>query len=104
MNSFRTTTAAARLLLLFILILGASLRLLWVRAPLLEAHRWRQVDTAAIARNLYEGPFNVFRPQIDWGGRNGAVESEFPLLPAMVAVENTTETTRPRYSCGPITL
>ena len=79
------TARRERLLLVFILVLGASLRLLWVRAPLLEAHRWRQVDTAAIARNLYEGPFNVFRPQIDWGGRNGAVESEFPLLPAMVA-------------------
>src|SRR5262249_45579327 len=72
-------------LFVFVLVLGAGLRLLWVQAPLLEAHRGRQVDTAAIARNLYEGPFNVLRPQVDWGGRDGSVEAEFPMLPAMAA-------------------
>jgi 4-amino-4-deoxy-L-arabinose transferase-like glycosyltransferase len=71
--------------LLCILVLGASLRLLYVSAPLLDAHRWRQVDTAAIARNLYEVRFNVFYPQVDWGGRDGYVESEFPLMPAVTA-------------------
>jgi 4-amino-4-deoxy-L-arabinose transferase-like glycosyltransferase len=66
-------------------MLGAGLRLLWLRTPLLDGHRWRQVDTAAIARNLYEGGFHVFHPEVDWGGKDGYVESEFPLLPAIAA-------------------
>ncbi len=69
-----------------ILLLGASLRLLHIQSPLLDAHRWRQVDTAAIARNLYEDSFNVFYPQVDWGGSHGYVESEFPILPALTAL------------------
>ena len=73
------------LLLAFIVLLGAGLRLLWIHAPLLDAHRWRQADTAAIARNLYEGRFNVFYPEVDWGGRDGYVESELPLVPALAA-------------------
>jgi 4-amino-4-deoxy-L-arabinose transferase-like glycosyltransferase len=73
------------LLLVVIVLLGAGLRLLWIQSPLLDAHRWRQADTAAIARNLYEGRFNVFYPQVDWGGRDGYVESEFPLVPALAA-------------------
>jgi 4-amino-4-deoxy-L-arabinose transferase-like glycosyltransferase len=73
------------LLLVFIVSLGAGLRLLWIQSPLLDAHRWRQADTAAIARNLYEVRFNVLYPQVDWGGRDGYVESEFPLVPAIAA-------------------
>jgi len=63
-----------------------ALRLLYVTAPLLDAHRWRQVDTAAIARTFYEERFNVLRPEANWGGAQGAVESEFPLLPALAAI------------------
>jgi 4-amino-4-deoxy-L-arabinose transferase-like glycosyltransferase len=70
-------------LLVFIVVFGASLRLLWIRSPLVDAHRWRQTDTASIARSLYEERFNVFYPVVNWGGRHGYVESEFPLLPAL---------------------
>jgi 4-amino-4-deoxy-L-arabinose transferase-like glycosyltransferase len=59
---------------------------LYADAPLLDAHRWRQVDTAAIARNFYEDSFNIFYPQIDWGGRHGYVESEFPIVSALTAL------------------
>ena len=72
--------------LVFILLLAAALRLLYVDAPLLDAHRWRQVDTAFMARAFYEGGINPFRPEANWGGAHGYVESEFPLLPAIVAV------------------
>ena len=78
-------TRVQLLVLVFIVLLGASLRLLWIQAPLLDAHRWRQVDTAGITRSLYEDRFNVFYPQVNWGGANGYVESEFPLLPAITA-------------------
>ena len=86
MNGSRQLFRSGVLPLAFILALGAGLRLLHVQAPLLDAHRWRQVDTAAIARNLHEVRFNVLYPQVDWGGRDGYVESEFPLLPALVAL------------------
>ena len=73
-------------LLLLILVVGLALRLLYVTAPLVDAHRWRQVDTAAIARVFYEERFNILRPEAIWGGPDGAVESEFPLLPALAAI------------------
>lgn len=63
-----------------------ALRLLYITAPLLDAHRWRQVDTASVARTFYEERFNPFRPEVNWGGAHGAVESEFPLLPALAAI------------------
>ncbi len=39
-----------------------------------------------MARNFYEGPFFPFDPRVDWGGRNGYLEAEFPLVPALIAV------------------
>lgn len=72
--------------LALILALGACLRLLHVNADFLDAHAWRQLDTAAMARNFCEGSFIPFDPQVDWGGRHGALEAEFPLIPAIIAV------------------
>jgi 4-amino-4-deoxy-L-arabinose transferase-like glycosyltransferase len=75
-----------RLALVLILALGASLRLFHVSAPFLDTHAWRQLDTAAMARNFYEDGFLPFDPQVDWGGRHGYLEAEFPLVPALIAV------------------
>jgi 4-amino-4-deoxy-L-arabinose transferase-like glycosyltransferase len=72
--------------LLLILVAAAALRLMYIEAPLLDAHRWRQVDTASIARFFYEDRFNPLMPEVNWGGAHGYVESEFPLLPAMAAL------------------
>lgn len=72
--------------LVIILLVAAALRLLYIGAPLLDAHRWRQVDTAQMARFMYEDGFNLLWPQVNWGGERGYVESEFPLLPALTAV------------------
>ena len=69
-----------------ILVLASVLRLLYLDAPLLDAHRWRQVDTAFMARAFSETGINVLKPEANWGGAHGYVESEFPLLPAIVAV------------------
>jgi 4-amino-4-deoxy-L-arabinose transferase-like glycosyltransferase len=71
--------------LLLVVALGAGLRLQWIRAPLIDAHRWRQVDTASIARTFYEEGINPLYPQVNWGGRDAYVEMEFPILPAVVA-------------------
>jgi 4-amino-4-deoxy-L-arabinose transferase-like glycosyltransferase len=75
-----------RLALVLILALGAALRLFHLDAPFLDSHAWRQLDTAAMARNFYEGSFIPFDPQVDWGGRDGYLEAEFPLVPAVIAV------------------
>ena len=39
-----------------------------------------------MARNFYEGSFIPFDPQVDWGGQDGYLEAEFPLVPAVIAV------------------
>jgi 4-amino-4-deoxy-L-arabinose transferase-like glycosyltransferase len=75
-----------RLALVLILALGTSLRLFHLDAAFLDTHAWRQLDTAAMARNFYEGSFIPFDPQVDWGGRQGYLEAEFPLVPAVIAV------------------
>jgi 4-amino-4-deoxy-L-arabinose transferase-like glycosyltransferase len=75
-----------RLALVLILALGAALRLFHVDAAFLDSHAWRQLDTAAMARNFYEGSFVPFDPQVDWGGRQGYLEAEFPLVPAVIAL------------------
>jgi 4-amino-4-deoxy-L-arabinose transferase-like glycosyltransferase len=72
--------------LALILLLGLALRLLYVGAPYVDAHAWRQLDTAAMARNFYETSFVPFDPQVDWGGRRGYLEAEFPLVPAIIAL------------------
>jgi 4-amino-4-deoxy-L-arabinose transferase-like glycosyltransferase len=72
--------------LALILALGAGLRLLSVNAAFVDAHAWRQLDTAAMARNFYEGSFFPFDPQVDWGGRHGYLEAECPLVPALIAL------------------
>ena len=72
--------------LVLILSLGIGLRLLYIDHPLADAHSWRQLENASIAR-LFEGPFNILHPQVNWGGPGDAsVETEFPLLPAMIAI------------------
>ena len=71
---------------LLILAFGAALRLYHLTAPFVDAHAWRQLDTAAMARNFYEGSFWPFDPQVNWGGPNGYVEAECPLIPALIAV------------------
>ena len=83
-----TRTAANRDRAAFLLILafGLSLRLFHLTAPFVDAHAWRQLDTAAMARNFYEDGFLPFDPQVDWGGRHGYLEAECPIIPALIAV------------------
>ncbi|MES2663156.1 MAG: glycosyltransferase family 39 protein [Pseudomonadota bacterium] len=40
---------------------------------------WRQADTQSIALNYYYGDEPIWRPQVNWGGITGFVETEFPL-------------------------
>lgn len=48
---------------------------------------WRECDTQAIARNFLIDGFDLTRPRVDWrGDSDGAVECEFPLYQALVAL------------------
>jgi 4-amino-4-deoxy-L-arabinose transferase-like glycosyltransferase len=73
--------------LLYLLTLALCVRLYHVDSPILGIHAWRQSDTAAIARNFYENGFNLFYPQVDWGGSGaGYCETEFPIYAFLVAL------------------
>jgi 4-amino-4-deoxy-L-arabinose transferase-like glycosyltransferase len=64
-----------------------ALRLIQFGAPLADAHRWRQVENAAVAWNFHVRGINPFYPEVNWGGPGPAwVQMEFPLLPALMAV------------------
>ena len=71
---------------LLILLLGVVLRSQYLWLPMAEAHRWREVTNADIARNFYERSMNLFYPQVSWGGAaQPYVGMEFPLMHWIVA-------------------
>lgn len=63
-----------------IVLLAVAFRLYRVDIPLVDGHSWRQVTNADIARHFTEGSLNLFVPRVSWGGLNGVVGMEFPLL------------------------
>ena len=72
--------------LVLIVLLGASFRLQHVGLPMAEAHSWRQITNADIARNFDERSMNILYPRVSWGGSPDAyVGMEFPLLQWLAA-------------------
>jgi len=70
-----------------LVVVGVQARLYRVNAPILGPHAVRRADTAAVARNFYEGSMNILYPQVDWRGNSaGYVESEFPIYTYLVAL------------------
>ncbi len=80
------TTATSRqgpsidVALLGILLVALGLRLWYITTPLVDAHSWRQVTNADIARHFAEDSLDILHPRVSWGGRDGVVGMEFPLL------------------------
>ena len=54
--------------------------------PFVDAHSWRQVTNADIARIWTEGPIDFFYPAVSWGGPDGRTGLEFPLLHWLIAL------------------
>ena len=72
------------LILLFIVV---AIRLVNINMPILEGTATRQIQTAMIAKNLYNNGFNLFYPQVDFLGTGpGYFVEEFPLLNFIAAV------------------
>ena len=91
MSSAGVGRVAARRLpdtaLLLILLLGIALRCQYLNVPMAEAHRWREITNADVARNFYERSMNLFYPQVNWGGASQPyVGMEFPLMHWIAAV------------------
>ena len=73
--------------LLLILALGAWFRFQYIELPLADAHGWRQIFNADVARNFSEQSLNILYPRVNWGGAGDPVVSmEFPLLQWITAV------------------
>lgn len=78
-----------RRIVALLIVLGVLVRAPLVFTPLTYSHSddWRQADTATIARNFYESGYDLFYPQVNWGGVGpGYVETEFQLYPFLIAL------------------
>ncbi len=81
------------IILAFILVISLGLRLYKISTPLADFHSWRQVDTAAVARNFLKDGFNLMKPRYDdlsnvqsgLDNPEGLRMVEFPLYNAMFA-------------------
>jgi hypothetical protein len=81
------------LILVFVLVVGLALRLYKISTPLADFHSWRQVDTAAVARNFVADGFDLMKPRYDdlsnvqsgMDNPEGLRMVEFPLYNAMFA-------------------
>ncbi len=68
-------------------LLSFALRLYDIKAPLIDYHSGRQIDTAMIAKNFYNNGFKIWLPQIDTQGAEPVfLESEFHIYPFIVSV------------------
>ncbi len=76
MKKFFSLKYFDQLALFFILVVALLLRLYKISFPLADHHSWRQVDSAAVIRNLTKTNFNLFFPQ--W---NNLVPSNSQNLP-----------------------
>jgi uncharacterized membrane protein len=81
------------LLLAIIIFIGLIFRLYKVNTPLADLHSWRQVDTAAVAKNFVNIEFDLFHPRYDdlsdastgLANPQGYRFVEFPLYNAIFA-------------------
>jgi 4-amino-4-deoxy-L-arabinose transferase-like glycosyltransferase len=74
------------LAIFLIVLLAIAFRWYRIDIPFTEGHSWRQVTNADIARHFALGSMNLFLPQVSWGGLNGVVGMEFPLLHYVTAI------------------
>lgn len=65
------------------------LHLAKITMPPIDDHNWRQVDTAAVARNFQNESANIFQPRVDIRGEySGITGMEFPVYNYMLFIYN----------------
>ncbi len=70
-----------------ILLAGLLLRVYAITNPLLDAHGWRQADTASMAANFLQYGLRPLIPQLNYDGPPpNYVELEFPLSPVLISI------------------
>lgn len=71
-----------------IFLYSIFVRLQHLQAPLLNAHYFRQTQTATVARNFYRKGIDLLQPRLDvFGiGKNDVLVLEFPLFQAIVTI------------------
>ncbi len=90
---FNVFTRQDIVILISILIVAFSFRIYKIYTPLADWHSWRQVDTAAVARNFVEDGFDLLHPRYDdlSNGQTGEYNPEglrfveFPIYNATFA-------------------
>lgn len=95
MSNFWKVLKNPYIYLSLILVLAFMLRLYKIDNPIADWHSWRQADTAAVARNLYDEEFNPFFPRGDDMSTISEISPklnleryrfvEFPIYPMIVA-------------------
>ena len=71
--------------LLAVLATAVVARLWYLDSALIDAHSWRQITNADIARH-FMSTLDLLHPQVSWGGKDGVVGMEFPLLQWLTGV------------------
>ena len=79
--------ATQRLAFLCVLLLGAALRMQHVTQLYVDGFAWREADTASIAEAFAAGHWNIFMPEVRWGGPGpNYVGAEFQTVSYIVAI------------------
>jgi hypothetical protein len=77
----------AVLALILIMVVGALLRLEQITQPFIDKFSWREASTAMMAQNFYRGHWNIFYPQVDWGGAGPNYQGrEFQIITYIAAI------------------
>src|SRR5262252_3201540 len=73
--------------LTLIILVGALLRTEHVTQPFVDKFSWREASTAMMAQNFYRGQWNIFYPEVDWGGPGPNYQGrEFQIVTYLAAV------------------
>jgi len=69
------------------MLVGALLRMEHINEPFIDKFSWREASTAMMAQNFYRGQWNIFYPEVDWGGPGPNYQGrEFQLVTYIAAI------------------
>jgi 4-amino-4-deoxy-L-arabinose transferase-like glycosyltransferase len=75
-----------RIAVVAVLLLGALLRFQDINRPYVDSFAWREADTASIADTFASGNWNIFLPQVRWGGPGpNYIGAEFQIVSYIAA-------------------